>query len=100
MMAMRLHADACPRYSAMLMLRRFSQATGMRIHDYRRSQCSWGKLAQTEKNYRRNGPKALHLLEVVRGPSNLISVTRSWQTHPARAELFRRTRVFGPFTSR
>ena len=76
-MALRLRADACLRYTAMLMLRRCSQAAGVRIHDYRRSQSGGGKLAQAEKNYRRDGPKALHLGEVVRGPSNLISVTRS-----------------------
>ena len=74
-MAVRLRADACPRYAAMLMLRRCSQAAGVRIHDYRRSQCGWRKLAQAQKNYGRNGAKTLHLLEVVRGPSNLISLT-------------------------
>ena len=74
-MALRLRADACLRYAAMLMLRRCSQATGMRIHRDCRSQSRGGKLAQAQKNYRRNGPKALHLLEVVRGPSNLNSVT-------------------------
>ena len=74
-MTLRLRADARLRYAAMLMLRRCSQATGMRIHRDCRSQCGWRKLAQAQKNYRRNGPKAPHLLEVVRGPSNLISVT-------------------------
>ena len=74
-MALGLRADACLRYAAMLMLRRCSQATGMRIHDYRRSQCGRRKLAQAQKNYRRDGPKALHLHEVVRGPTNLNSVT-------------------------
>src|SRR5205814_9815392 len=76
-MALRLRADACLRYAAMLMSRRCSQATSMRIHDYGRSQCGWRKLAQAQKNYRRNGPKALHVLGVVRGPTNLISVPRS-----------------------
>ena len=74
-MALRLRADACLRYAAMLMLRRCSQAAGMRIHRDCRGQSRGGKLAQAQKNYRRNGPKALHVLGVVRGPTNLISVT-------------------------
>ena len=74
-MALRLRADACLRYAAMLMLRRCSQATGVRIHRDRRSQRRGGKLAQAQKNYRRDGPKALHLYEVLRGPTNLNSVT-------------------------
>ena len=74
-MALRLRADAGLRYAAMLVLRRCSQATGVRIHRDCRGQCGWRKLAQAQKNYRRNGPKALHVLGVVRGPSNLISVT-------------------------
>ena len=86
-MALRLRADACLRYAAMLMLRRCSQAAGVRIHDYRRSQCGWRKLAQAQKNYRRNGPKALHVLGVVKGPSNLISVT------PAHGKLIRARRI-------
>jgi len=86
-MALRLRADACLRYAAMLMLRRCSQATGMRIHRDCRSQCGWRKLAQAQKNYRRNGPKALHVLGVVKGPSNLISVT------PAHGKLIRAGRV-------
>ena len=86
-MALRLRADACLRYAAMLMLRRCSQATGMRIHRDCRSQCGWRKLAQAQKNYRRNGPKALHVLGVVKGPSNLISVT------PAHGKLIRACRI-------
>jgi len=86
-MALRLRADACLRYAAMLMLRRCSQAAGMRIHRDCRSQSGRRKLAQAQKNYRRNGPKALHVLGVVKGPSNLISVT------PAHGKLIRARRI-------
>ena len=74
-MALRLRADAGLRYAAMLVLRRCSQATGVRIHRDCRSQRRRGELAQAQKNYCRDGPKAPHVLGVVRGPTNLISVT-------------------------
>src|SRR5256885_11230772 len=86
-MALRLRANARLRLTAMVMLHRWPQAASMRIHHHGRRQRRWRELAEAQKNCRRNGQKAPHVLGNARGSSNLTSVTR-WhgETHPRESD--------------